>query len=185
MRLWRIKKKSSIFLLFYRNYSFPIMDSYPITIFRKNILEYRDNIRTVIWNREYSHIRFDFERNSVVDEPFLTFFWGKFSKWFFYKFPSTCIFRFKYFLISYSCSDITTSSSWDENLISDTRILLKEMNMIIFQIWFEKCGSSHKSACSGSYNSYFFHNESINDFYEFPSIFLKSLFLSQRFDILV
>ncbi len=140
----------------------------PITIPREDILEYSDNIPTIIRNREYSQIVLNLEWYTVRFEPFSTLSGREFPHRFPYEFPSSSIFHGKDFLILDTRRHIAPTTTRNDDLFTRWDIFLEKMNMEVDSLWFENCRRCHEScsSCSDDCNPY--HTRSIERISENP-----------------
>lgn len=155
------------------------MYTYLVAIFCEYPLKYIDDIISIIRYREYPHIWLGLERYTMRFEPFIAFFWSKFPKRLFYKIPTSSIFRCEYFFIGNTCSNITSSTSGENYLISRRFVFFKKVDMELFffisplwrrvtggEVILQYCCSSHESCSTSSDDSNCFHNANYMHIYK-------------------
>lgn len=96
---------------------------------RREFLEYLfkncNNIMSIMRRREDSIIIFGNKHSSMSFEPLTTLLWRKFSEGIFYKLCSSSVFRKKFFFIRNTRSNITTTTTRYNHLLSWMGIFFK------------------------------------------------------------
>lgn len=154
--------------------SLSIVECDLVAIFREYTSERFYYLGSIIRNREYSIVGFALHRDTVNLEPFSTFSRWELAECLAYKVRSSSIFTQEYFFVLDSCGDIASPTTWDDDFLPGTRILLEDLDIIVWSHAILEYGDCcHESCGSGSDDGDSLHSHDYRRYNKYAKQFSK------------